>query len=233
MFTVMTGRLCAAATGLVLSAMLAGSSAAAPGPGPTLRILRPGHCFAVGDTFPVSLWMLNLGGTPVAGFQAFLHFDPVKLALVSGSYTGVPFGSPIISPITAASGDIDVAAGINVFAGQPPTTANSLLVTLTFTVLVADPAPSVIFRTHTPPTTLSNPVGAAIAATLVTAAAASSDLNLDGVVNSIDLGILLASWSLPATAPGCGGALACLADLNCDGHVDSLDLGILLARWTL
>ena len=60
-----------------------------------------------------------------------------------------------------------------------------------------------------------------------------ADLNGDGVVNGIDLGILLANWSIPAGTPGCRGAMPCPADLNGDTVVDGLDLGILLANWTL
>ena len=47
------------------------------------------------------------------------------------------------------------------------------------------------------------------------------DLNGDGQVDVIDLGILLAQW----TGNGVG-------DLNQDGRVDVIDLGILLASWT-
>ena len=59
------------------------------------------------------------------------------------------------------------------------------------------------------------------------------DLNGDGVVNGIDLGILLGNWSIPAGSPGCEGAIPCAADLNEDGLVDGIDLGILLSEWTL
>ena len=61
----------------------------------------------------------------------------------------------------------------------------------------------------------------------------TGDLNGDGVVNGLDLGILLANWSIPAGSPGCGGATPCAADLNADGVVDGIDLGRLLANWTL
>ena len=63
--------------------------------------------------------------------------------------------------------------------------------------------------------------------------AAPADLNGDGSVDGLDLGILLAHWSIPAGSPGCGGAMLCAADINGDGVVDGLDLGILLASWTL
>jgi hypothetical protein len=59
------------------------------------------------------------------------------------------------------------------------------------------------------------------------------DLNHDGLVNGLDLGILLINWSIPPGAPGCGGTLPCESDLNADGQVNGLDLGILLGNWTL
>lgn len=49
------------------------------------------------------------------------------------------------------------------------------------------------------------------------------DLNADGTVNGLDLGILLGSWG-PA-APGNP------ADINADGTVNGLDLGVLLGNW--
>jgi alpha-tubulin suppressor-like RCC1 family protein len=48
------------------------------------------------------------------------------------------------------------------------------------------------------------------------------DLNLDGVVDGIDLGGLLAIWGLQNPP---------YADLNDDGWVDGNDLGIMLAHW--
>jgi hypothetical protein len=51
---------------------------------------------------------------------------------------------------------------------------------------------------------------------------AKGDINLDGVVNALDLSILLASW-------GSDGAL--ISDIDGDGDVDGVDLSFLLARW--
>ena len=60
-----------------------------------------------------------------------------------------------------------------------------------------------------------------------------ADLNGDGIVNGIDLGILLANWSIPAGSPGCGGAPGvCASDINGDGVVDGIDLGMLLGAWS-
>jgi hypothetical protein len=63
--------------------------------------------------------------------------------------------------------------------------------------------------------------------------ASPADFNCDGVVNGLDLGNLLANWSIPPDTPGCFGDSPCSADLNSDGLVNGLDLGILLANWTL
>ncbi len=54
----------------------------------------------------------------------------------------------------------------------------------------------------------------------------AADLNGDGVVDVIDLLILLAAWGK------CPNGQACPADLNNDGIVDVSDLLILLANWT-
>lgn len=61
-----------------------------------------------------------------------------------------------------------------------------------------------------------------------------ADLDADGVINTIDLGILLSHWSIPAGSPGCRGSPGpCYADINGDGVVNSVDLGILVSSWTL
>jgi hypothetical protein len=54
----------------------------------------------------------------------------------------------------------------------------------------------------------------------------AADLNLDGVVNGADLGILLGEWG-PCVGTGWG----CRGDLNRDGAVTGADLGILLGQW--
>jgi subtilisin family serine protease len=51
----------------------------------------------------------------------------------------------------------------------------------------------------------------------------TGDLNGDGIINSIDLGILLNAW----------GASGSSADLNGNGIVDSADIAVLLSNWTV
>ena len=54
-----------------------------------------------------------------------------------------------------------------------------------------------------------------------------ADINGDGVVDGIDLGILLAHWG------DCLGRVPCCSDLSGAGHVDGISLGILLANWSI
>ena len=55
-----------------------------------------------------------------------------------------------------------------------------------------------------------------------------ADLNRDGQINGIDLGLLLAAWSPDCT----GNHPECFeADLNGDGQVNGSDLGLFLALW--
>jgi hypothetical protein len=52
-----------------------------------------------------------------------------------------------------------------------------------------------------------------------------ADLNGDGVVNGLDLALLLGQWGR------CPKGRACIADLNRNGIVNGLDLAIVLAAW--
>ena len=50
------------------------------------------------------------------------------------------------------------------------------------------------------------------------------DVNADGYVNGLDLGILLGQWGTCSTT-------ACQCDFNGDGAVNGVDLGVLLSKW--
>jgi Dockerin type I domain len=54
---------------------------------------------------------------------------------------------------------------------------------------------------------------------------ASADINRDGRVNGIDLGLLLSNWATSASDQP-------RADINHDGIVNGQDLGLLLSAWT-
>jgi hypothetical protein len=50
----------------------------------------------------------------------------------------------------------------------------------------------------------------------------TGDLNSDGVVNGLDLGLMLGAWSEPGPT-----------DINGDGVTNGLDLGLMLGNWGL
>jgi len=50
----------------------------------------------------------------------------------------------------------------------------------------------------------------------------SADLNQDGLVNSVDFGILMSYWN-DTSYP--------VADINQDGLVNSVDFGIMMSQW--
>jgi hypothetical protein len=54
--------------------------------------------------------------------------------------------------------------------------------------------------------------------------ARAGDINRDGLVNSVDLAIVLTAW-------GVCGAGACPADFDRDGFVNSADLAVVLSNW--
>ncbi|HMN42287.1 MAG TPA: hypothetical protein PKE29_15690, partial [Phycisphaerales bacterium] len=109
----------------VAGALLALATSAAAGP---VLELAP----VPGPGLTIAVRVRDIGPVPAAGWQAFLEFDPSRLTLVSGSYITTRFGLPLLSPIAAQAGHIDLAAGINAFTGQSPTADDQDLALLQF-----------------------------------------------------------------------------------------------------
>ena len=75
----------------------------------------------------------------------------------------------------------------------------------------------------TDPRTGAGRIDAGAAVRAARLAAGLGDLDGDGSVDGIDLGVVLGNWG------ACG--FACAADLNDDGSVNGIDLGILIGNW--
>ncbi len=139
-------------------------------PGATLElsINEPDDiCVKPGEPVTVTLSQSCLPGL-VRGYQAFLSFDTADLTFGSGSYiVPDPYGLPVITPIAAVGGDIDLAAGIDDPSGQPLTSSTADLVTLNFTAGTTEGLTQVAFRSHQPPTRFSNEFGIEVVPTLV------------------------------------------------------------------
>jgi hypothetical protein len=180
--------------------------------------------------------MAQLGGQAAAGFQAFLEFDPAELQFLNGAYTSSPFGMAIVSSIAADGNQINLAAGINQFAGQTASSADAVLAYLTFVSPGGTCHPeSLQFRPHDPPSRLTTIAGAAIVPlTLVglqpLQSTCAADLNHDGVVGVPDLLAVVNGWGTCPFAPTC-----CPADiappLAGDGNVGVPDLLAVINSW--
>lgn len=115
---------------------------------PTELVLEvaPAGPVGAGDGVTVTLSMRALHGQPAASFHASIEFDPAELGFIAGSYTSEPFGEALIHPIAASGGMIDLAAGIDVVAGQTASSEDALLATLAFQALQPGCVSSVGFR---------------------------------------------------------------------------------------
>ncbi|NNM26656.1 MAG: hypothetical protein HKO59_11855, partial [Phycisphaerales bacterium] len=189
-------------------------------------VLTPSGTYLPGDTVEVTLWMRELGVYEAVAFQAFLGFDETQMSFVSGEYSETPFGLPILTPIVATDGAIDLSAGTDPLGGQTATSADGALVVLTFEANEVFCLPGVWFRVTTPPTRISLDDGTAADPIILLdlqPPACPTDLNGDDDVGYFDLVTVLASWG-PCTT-------TCAGDVNCDQEVGFGDLLTILASW--
>lgn len=124
-------------------------------------------CVKPGD--PVA-WTLSQACVPgyLRGYQAFLAFDATRLVFDTGAYAlPVPYGLPIITPIAASGGTIDLSAGINDGLGQSPNSSSAQLATLSFTAGLNEGFAQLTFRANDPPSRFSDSIGGAVVPTLV------------------------------------------------------------------
>jgi hypothetical protein len=180
----------------------------------------------------VKVSMERLGGQAAAGFQAFLEFDPGELQFLNGTYTSSPFGLPLIAPIAANGNHIDLAAGINQFAGQTPTSADAVLAYLTY----LSPngmcqVHSVQFRPHDPPSRLTTLSGGSIVPLQLIGLPPApmscyGDVSFDGVVNVNDLLMVINAWGNCPSGSAC-----CPADVTGDNIVNVNDLLAVINSW--
>ncbi len=210
-------------------ACLTGSSAYAVDPALIITVENATVPLHIGDQFRIALSLRDLGANQAAGYQAFLQFDPTKIQLLNAAYTPVPFGLPVISPIAVNGGLIDVAAGIDQFNGQTPTTTDGRLVRFTFQMLVNScDVPRVTFRAHNPPSRVTNPVGVAITpmGMIAPAEVCPADFDHNAVVGVTDLLTVINNWG---PCPGRG--ICCPGDGNADGQVNVSDLLLVISLW--
>jgi hypothetical protein len=212
----------------------AGAEGIAGGGGPTLSLtLTTGQGpVSPGDLVQVTVSMSQLGSQQAAGFQGFIHFNPAQLQFINGSYTPQPFGMAVILPVTATpTGDIDIAAGINQFAGQQPSNADAPLAYLLFQALQPQcEVLSVQWRPHSPPSRLTTMGGGDITPlTLIglqSAISCPTDIDGNGWVNIDDLFAVIFHWGPCPPTPIC-----CVGDVDQNHVVDIDDLFAVIFAW--
>ena len=184
-----------------------------------------------GQQVQVVLRMTNVPpATPAAGFQAFLSFNSTQMTFISGTYTTSPFGLPILTPIAASGSNINLAAGVDAFVGQPPSSADADLATLTFQVNTQCGLASVAFRPHDPPTRLSDVNGVSIQPLalldLPPDTSCIADVFPSGVIDVNDLLTVMTTWGACPAAPDC-----CAGDADSNSTVDVNDLLAVITTW--
>ncbi|MFO0872991.1 MAG: hypothetical protein U0575_03345 [Phycisphaerales bacterium] len=166
----------------------------------------------------------NTGGTIAPGS------GPGQMTIIGSTTFGAnaTFATEIGGPQGVGPNDLLFTTGVATLAGTINVTragGYAPLSTEEFTVLVAGS------RVGTFTSVVScDPVEVTYTANSVkvrfpTSTGIVGDLNGDGIVNGLDLGILLGFWG---PCPG----TCCPGDLNGDGLVDGADFGVLLANWT-
>ena len=118
-----------------------GTSNAPPRPGPVTAPARLSLEYGPlqsdhvrpGEVITVVLRIRNLAvaGIEASGFQAFIEFDDTVLTWAGGGYTTEPFGQVLVE-LGALGNQINLAAGIDAFGGQEPTSADAVLARLKF-----------------------------------------------------------------------------------------------------
>jgi hypothetical protein len=122
--------------------------------GQSLQLTSDKACYAQNDTVTVTVSMKAISEAIVGG-QFFLEYDPSVLGFV-GAAPVTPFAQ--IGPLVTGTGTVDYAVQIPAPGTQ---SGNALMATLTFTALqpICNAVEVVWWRTHEPPTRLSNSAG--------------------------------------------------------------------------
>lgn len=121
--------------------------------------LNANSCYKVNDTIVV-LIEKSATGTAAAGGQFFLAYDTSKLQYLGSAVGDAPYTLPVFS--ASGPGTVDYAVGDASFG--PGTTAPAVMARISFKALteICEGSNLVTFRTHTPPTRLSDSAGAPI-----------------------------------------------------------------------
>ncbi len=218
----------AARSGIVVACLCLASAADLHGAILRLQLDEPSGSFQPGENLDVLITMSGLNQAEAAGFQAFLSFDSSELVFLGGSYLPEPFGLGILDPIVANGQEIDLAAGINVILGQPPTTQDAPVATLTFQATVEICLPDITFRNEMPPTQITDMFGNMITPFNTRNITPVADCNSNQIDDGCDI---TDGTSLDTNGNGIPDECECPGDIDGDGMVGITDFLSVLGLW--
>jgi hypothetical protein len=184
----------------------------------TISLNAEYDCYSSGDDLVVEIYLSDVAGpNNIVGGDFFLEYDENRLQLVDvgpPDNSAVPGDDPFVVEVyecsvdhdggtmcTPTAGEIDYSVGVTL--GNPGTKADTVMARITFDVLAGtnacDLANLVSFRSHAPPTKLSDQYGGAVYAALNAIAALDIDNAPPVITGSVDSGSL--SSTCGATVP--------------------------------
>jgi hypothetical protein len=184
-----------------------------------LGLLPNLECYEADDTVYLAITLSN-GNAMIVGGQFFLGYDNTALDFESITVGDAPFTNEVYNVVNEGAGTIDYAVGVP--EGTSGTINDTVMAYLTFTALrdICSDDDLVHFRTHSPPTRLSDNYGNAEFAVLL-------DMDIDDTTPPVIScpGPLTLECDQPTDPPGTGAATA--TD-NCDAapvvtHSDAVD----------
>jgi hypothetical protein len=133
---------------------------------PRLTLESDKTCYNVGETVTVELWMRSIAET-IYGGQFFLEYDETVLDFVSAEPPTSIFALEVYEGVNEGAGTIDYATGIP--HGGPGTAGNAEMAVLTFTALqqICNEPDLIVWRSHDPPSRLTDETGQPVTPTLV------------------------------------------------------------------
>ena len=129
-----------------------------PGGDTELRLEADMACYEQDDTLYLAITLSN-GNAMIVGGQFFLGYDNTALEFQSISVGDPPFTNEVYKVVNEGAGTIDYAVGVP--EGTAGTIEDTVMAYLTFTALrdICTEPGLVNFRTHSPPTRLSDNYG--------------------------------------------------------------------------
>lgn len=135
---------------------------------PTITLEPNDECYASGETVTVNVWMNDVPESIVGG-QFFLDYDDSKLTFVSANPGDSPFVLEVFEAVPGDGGAGTIDYAVSTLSGDPGVSGTKKLAVLTFTAAtqICSETGLISWRSHAPPTRLSDASGGSVEPTLI------------------------------------------------------------------